>query len=78
MSGTVRVFVNTSILDLPAGADVSQAVRAYSEELAASVASGAAYVTDARGIEIERSTPLTSGDILRIVVRARRGVDADA
>jgi hypothetical protein len=78
MSGTIRVFVNTSVLDLPAGADVSQAVQAYNQELAARVASGAAFVTDGRGIEVDRSTPLTSGDILRVVVRARQGPDADA
>jgi hypothetical protein len=78
MGGTIRVFVNTSMVDLPAGADVGQAVHAYNPELAASVAGGAAYVTDGRGIEVDRSTPLTSGDILRIVVRARRGADADA
>lgn len=78
MTGTIRVFVNTGVVDLPADADVGQAVSAYDAELAASVASGAAYVTDGRGIEVDRSASLTSGDILRVVVRARRGVDADS
>jgi hypothetical protein len=78
MSGTIRVFVNTGVVDLPAGADVGQAVQAFDADLAASVASGAAYVTDGRGIEVDRSTSLASGDILRVVVRARRGADADA
>jgi hypothetical protein len=78
MSGTIRVFVNASVMDLPAGADVGQAVRAYNGELEASIARGAAYVTDARGIEVDLSTPLTGGDILRVVMRARRGADADA
>ena len=42
-------------------------------------AGGAAYVTDGRGIEIDPSTPLMSGAILRVVVRARaRSADADA
>jgi hypothetical protein len=77
MSDTIRVFVNTGMVDLPSGADVSQAVLAYNAELAAGLASGAAYVTDGRGIEVDRATTLTSGDILRVVVRARRGADAD-
>ena len=78
MSDTIRVFVNTGMVDLPPGADVSQAVRAYDAQLAVSLASGAAYVTDGRGIEVDPSASLSSGDILRVVVRARRGVDGDA
>jgi hypothetical protein len=81
MSDTIRVFVNASAVDLPAGADVAQAVRAFDATLESSIASGSAYVTDGRGIEIEPAARLTSGAILRVVVRARRGSrdgDADA
>lgn len=81
MSGTIRVFVNASAVELPAGADVSDAVRTFDAALEASLAQGAAYVTDGRGIEIDRAAPLTSGAILRVIVRARRGAsggDADA
>jgi hypothetical protein len=84
MSSTIRVFVNANPLDLPAGSDVGEALRAFDRALEASVASGAAYVTDGRGIEMDPATQLSSGAILRVVVRARRGVsgnggnDADA
>jgi hypothetical protein len=81
MSDTIRVFVNASALDLPAGADVAQALRAFDATLEPSIASGAAYVTDGRGIEVEPAARLTAGAILRVVVRARRGSrdgDADA
>jgi hypothetical protein len=78
MTETIRVFVNTTALDLPAGADVGQAVRALDPELAASVERGAAFVTDGRGIEVDSAASLTGGSILRVVVRARRGPDADA
>jgi hypothetical protein len=81
VSGTIRVFVNASIVDLPAGAGVGDAVRAFDPALEATVARGAAYVTDGRGIEIDPASPLTSGAILRVIVRARRGPgagDADA
>jgi hypothetical protein len=81
MSGTIRVFVNASAVDLPLGAEVREAVRSFDPGLADSIAKGAAYVTDGRGIEIDPSSSLTSGAILRVIVRARRGAgdgDADA
>jgi hypothetical protein len=81
MSDTIRVFVNASVVELPAGADVAHAVRAFDAALEPSIASGAAYVTDGRGIEIEPSVQLAAGAILRVVIRARRGnrdSDADA
>jgi hypothetical protein len=73
MSDLIRVFVNASPLDLPAGADVAQAVRAFDATLEPRIAAGAAYVTDGRGIEIDPAARLTGGAILRVVVRARRG-----
>jgi hypothetical protein len=81
MTDTIRVFVNASAVDLPAGADVAQAVRTFDATLEPSIASGAAYVTDGRGIEIAPAARLSGGAILRVVLRARRGSrggDADA
>jgi hypothetical protein len=77
MSDTIRVFVNASVVDLPAGADVGEAVRAFDPALGCQIASGAAYVTDGRGIEIDPAAPLASGAILRVGVRARRGSEGD-
>jgi hypothetical protein len=73
MSDIIRVFVNASPVDLPAGADVAQAVRAFDASLEPRIATGAAYVTDGRGIEIDPAARLSGGAILRVVVRARRG-----
>jgi len=78
MSDSIRVFVNASAVDVPSGADVSEAVRAFDAALERQVVSGAAYVTDGRGIEIPPSLELASGAILRVVVRARRGESSDA
>ena len=81
MSHIIRVFVNASPVDLPAGADVAQAVGAFDPTLGPRIATGAAYVTDGRGIEIDPAAQLAGGAILRVVVRARRGDrdgDADA
>ena len=78
MSGLIRVFVNAGIIELPAGAAVLDAVRSTDPTLPDKIASGSAYVTDGRGIEIDPETPLVSGAILRVVVRARSGsTDAD-
>ena len=79
MSDAIRVFVNAAALDLPAGSTVTEAIQAIDPALLDKIASGSALVTDGRGIEIDRSAPLASGAILRIVIRARgRSGDADA
>lgn len=81
MGDTIRVFVNATAVDLPAGAGVRDAVRAFDAAMEASVAEGAAYVTDGRGIEIDPAARLSSGAILRVILRSRRGPgngDADS
>jgi hypothetical protein len=79
VSNHIRVFVNATAIDLPDGAAVVDAVRSTDPSLLDKIANGAAYVTDGRGIETDLSTPLVSGAILRVVVRARsRSADADA
>jgi len=77
----MRIFVNATPLDVPAGTNVRQAVAAHDAALAEQVASGRAFVTDARGLEVAAAVPLEAGSILRVVVRARRTAgsgDADA
>jgi hypothetical protein len=80
MIETIRVFVNGRVVDLPAGTDVEEAVHIFDPALGRQLASGAAYVTDGRGIEMSPKLPLSAGAILRVIVTARRGenVDADA
>jgi hypothetical protein len=78
MNDTIRVFVNGGALDLPAGADVSSAVRAFDPALEPQIAAGTAYVTDGRGIEISPAAVLAGGAILRVIVRARRSERSDA
>ena len=73
MNDIIRVFVNASPVDLRAGADVAEAVRAADPSLAEKIVGGTAYVTDGRGIEVDPAARLTGGSILRVVVRARRG-----
>ena len=77
----MRVFVNATPIDVEPGTDVRGAVGAHDPALAEKLAAGAAYVTDARGIQLSGGTTLQSGSILRVVVSARRAAgetDADA
>ena len=77
----MRVFVNAVPLDIRKGADVRAAVRALDADLDRKLAAGAAFVTDARGIEVGPEVALAEGAILRVVVSARRDArepDADA
>lgn len=74
----MRVFVNEGALDVPPGSDVSAAIRAFDPNIEGQIASGLACVTDGRGIELAANAPLASGAILRVIIRARRGVDVNA
>jgi hypothetical protein len=78
VSDTVRVFVNTDVVDLPVGATVADAVRAIDQSILDRITDGGAFITDGRGIALEPSAPLVSGAIIRLGVRARkRSTDAD-
>jgi hypothetical protein len=77
----MRVFVNAVPVEVGTGADVRAAVLAHDAALEPKLAAGAAYVTDARGIEVPMDAGLAEGSILRVVVSARRVAgdpDADA
>lgn len=71
----MRVFVNAVPLEIARGADVRDAVRALDPGLEGKLERGAAYVTDARGIEVPPDAQLAEGSILRVVVSARRGAE---
>ena len=77
----MRVFVNAVPLEIGHGADVRAAVLALDAELERKLSAGAAFVTDARGIEVPLESAVAEGSILRVVVSARRAggePDADA
>lgn len=77
MSEGVRVFVNERAVVVVPGATIRQAVLAFDPDLAAMVSSGQAYVTDGVGRPVEPSESVEPGSILRVVVSARRGVQAE-
>jgi hypothetical protein len=72
-------FVNERPVRTPPGSSVADAVRLLDAALSDRVTAGQAYLTDGRGIRIPAETPLATGDIIRVVVSARRSEpDADA
>jgi hypothetical protein len=77
---TVRVFVNGAGVEVPAGSNALDAVRAWSSDGAADVAAGRRWIADSRGLPIDSDTPMPAGSILRLVAnRAGRtdGASAD-
>lgn len=68
----MTVFVNERPVRLPEGVPAHQAVAEHDPALAARLADGTAYLTDARGLDLDPAAPLTAGDIVRVVVSARR------
>lgn len=69
---TIRVFINERPHVLPVASTVRDAVALYDGALLESLASGATYVTDGRGIRMDRDTSLQAGSILRVVTSRRR------
>jgi hypothetical protein len=71
----IRVFVNASGVEVPAGATALDAVRAWNPDLAGEVASGIRIITDSRGLPIDQATTMSAGSILRLI--PKRGATSD-
>src|SRR3989442_3436015 len=70
----LRVFVNERAVRVARGATVQDAVAALDRDLAALLASDAAYVTDGVGRPVDAGGAVgEGGGILLVVVTARRG-----
>ncbi|MGE5731926.1 MAG: hypothetical protein ACM37U_08300 [Gemmatimonas sp.] len=67
----LRVFVNGSGVDVPAGSAALDAVRAWNADAAGDVTAGTRLITDSRGLPIDAATPMSAGSILRLI--ANRG-----
>ena len=68
----VRVFVNASGVEVPAGSTALEAVRAWSADAADEVSSARRVITDSRGLPIDSATPMSAGSILRLVAKRDR------
>jgi hypothetical protein len=73
----LRVFVNSTPLDLPPASTALDAVRAFDPAAAADVTDGRRTITDSRGLPLAPSTLMSAGSILRLVAtRDRSAADA--
>lgn len=73
----MRVFVNSTGLEVPAGATALDAVRAWNPEAADDVAVGRRMIADSRGLAAAPDSPAHGGAIYR-VLPARRRDDVEA
>jgi hypothetical protein len=72
----MRVYVNATALDLPAGSTALDAVRAWDAAAGDAVASGERVLADSRGLPASPDVPLHGGAIFR-VLPARRPRNTD-
>ena len=75
---SIRVFVNATAVELPAGATAIDAVRAWRAQAAEDVNAGARVITDSRGLPVAGDTPAFAGSIFRVVSQRERTSDSGA
>ena len=73
----MRVYVNSTGLDVPPGATVLDAVRAWNATAADEVATGDRVVADSRGLPASPDTPVHGGAIFRVLPARRRRDDEE-
>lgn len=76
MTDTVRIYINTAGLDVPAAATALEAVQAWNAAEADLVRNGERMITDSRGLPADPASPVHNGSIFRIV-RARQALGDD-
>lgn len=67
MTHTVRVFVNASPVDVPAGSSAIECVRIWSVEEGKAVDDGRRVITDSRGLRVDVGMRVAAGAIFRTV-----------
>jgi hypothetical protein len=78
MTEPLIVFVNARTVQVPSGATVLDAVRAFDAVEGDACAAGTRGVTDSRGLPVATSTPVHGGAIFRLVsARAGRAEGAE-
>ena len=78
-TNAIPVFLNGRHLPASPGSSLRQLLAEYEPDLHASLASGTAAATDARGLPVDPDAPLTAGAIFRVGRSARQAQeDADA
>ena len=68
----MRVYVNSTGLDVPDGATALDAVRAWNATAAEEVAIGERVIADSRGLPAAPDSPAHGGAIFRVLPSRRR------
>jgi hypothetical protein len=71
----MRVYVNSTGLDVPPGATALDAVRAWNATAADEVAIGERVIADSRGLPAAPDSPAHGGAIFRVLPARRRRDD---
>jgi hypothetical protein len=71
----MRVYVNSTGLDVPPGATALDAVRAWNAAAADEVAIGERVIADSRGLPAAPDSPAHGGAIFRVLPARRRRDD---
>ena len=70
MTETVRIYINSRGIDVPASATALEAVRTWNADEASAISSGDRMITDSRGLPADPGSAVHNGAVFRIV-RAR-------
>ena len=70
MTATVRIYINSTGVDVPAAATALEAVESWNPTEAAAIGTGERMITDSRGLPADPGSAVHNGAIFRIV-RAR-------
>jgi hypothetical protein len=73
----MRVYVNSTGLDVPDGSTALDAVRAWNAVAADEVAVGERVIADSRGLPTSPDTKVHGGAIFRVLPARRRRGDGD-
>jgi hypothetical protein len=73
----MRVYVNSTGLDVPDGATALDAVRAWDTAAADAVATGERVIADSRGLPASPDSPAHGGAIYRVLPARRRHDDGE-
>jgi len=74
---TVRIYIDSHGVDVPASATALEAVEAWNRDEASAVKQGERLITDSRGLPADPDSVVHNGAIFRIV-RARSSASGDS
>jgi hypothetical protein len=77
VTATVRVYINTQGIDIPASATALEAIEAWNAGEAGAIRSGDRMITDSRGLPADPASTVHNGAIFRVVRARSAAADED-